>query len=70
MTTHTHWVPTRIELPPENIVVDTKIDDEAGPRNETPLIRKGRVWFHPDMSMYVYYTPTHWKHDDRPAYPP
>lgn len=32
----------------------------GGPRNVQPLIRKGRLWFFTDMSMYVYYTPTHW----------
>lgn len=39
----------------------TKIDDECGVRNEQTLIRKGNLWFFPDESMYVYYTPTHWK---------
>lgn len=46
---------------PENIVVETKIDDGAGVRNEQPLKRHGRLWFLPDDSMYVYYTPTHWR---------
>ena len=22
---------------------------------------RGRLWFFPDGSMYVYYTPTHWR---------
>ena len=41
------------ESAPENVEVMTKIDDERGERNEQPLIRKGRLWFFPDESMYV-----------------
>lgn len=48
------------ETAPEGKPVMTKIDDQNGPRNEQVLVRKGRLWFYPDMSMYVYYTPTHW----------
>ena len=47
--------------PPQNKVIMTKIVDENGAvRNEQPLVRKGRFWWLPDMSMYVYFTPTHW----------
>jgi hypothetical protein len=53
------WQP--IETAPENEVVATKIEDALGTRNWQLLIRKGRLWFLPDESMYVYYTPTHWK---------
>jgi len=52
------WKP--IEEAPENEEVLTKIDDGRGVRNETTLTRRGRLWFFPDLSMYVYYTPTHW----------
>lgn len=52
------WQP--IGSAPEGIEVMTKIHDEHGARNEGPLIRKNRLWWFPDMSMYVYYTPTHW----------
>lgn len=45
---------------PEGVVVTTKIDDRHGARNETRLKRQGRMWFVPDGSMYVYYTPTHY----------
>ncbi len=45
---------------PKGQEVMTKIDDEHGCRNETSLIKRGRLWFVPDGSMYVYYTPTHW----------
>jgi hypothetical protein len=47
--------------PPENVVVDTKIDDGNGCRNEQRLKRDRNLFFFPDDSMYVYYTPTHWK---------
>ena len=50
-----------IDTAPEGETVDTKIDDASGARNEQRLKRKGRLWFYPDMSMYVYYTPTHWR---------
>lgn len=56
------WYSTSVQLPPENIPVFTKIDDNRGVRNEQCLVRKGSLWFVSDMSMYVYYTPTHWKY--------
>lgn len=55
------WNKVSEELPSENLVVMTKIDDEHGCRNETELFRSGNLWFLPDGSMYVYYIPTHWK---------
>lgn len=50
-----------IDTAPENVAVLTKIDDAKGERNEAPLIRRGRLWYFTDDSMYVYYTPTHWR---------
>lgn len=47
-------------LPPEGVVVKTKIDDAKGIRNEQFLARKGNLWFFPGGDMHVYYTPTHW----------
>lgn len=55
------WTPCAVALPPEGVVVDTKIDDERGVRNEAPLLRQRNLWFFEDRSMYVYYAPTHWK---------
>jgi hypothetical protein len=55
------WMETKRGLPKDGLVVDTKIDDEKGCRNEQQLKRSGRLWFYPDGSMYVYYTPTHWR---------
>ena len=52
------WEP--IKTAPEGVPVLTKIDDEHGVRNEQLLKRNGRLWWFPDDSMYVYYTPTHW----------
>ena len=56
------WIKTNDELPPEGVEVETEIDDgiKDSPRNLQKLVRKGRLWFFPDMSMYVYYVPTHW----------
>jgi hypothetical protein len=55
------WTSVRSLLPPENEVVDTKIDDVEGVRNQQPLKRQKNLWFLPDGSMYVYCTPTHWR---------
>lgn len=51
------WTPTYKALPPEGQVVET-MDSGGGVQ---PLKRKGRLWFYPDMSMYVYYTPSFWR---------
>jgi hypothetical protein len=51
-----------IDTAPEGEVVETKIDDEHGVRNEQRMKRKGRLWWFEDGSMYTYYTPTHWRH--------
>lgn len=63
----TDWTSCVDELPPLDEVVMTKIDDSQGCRNEQRLKRFQRspecrsLWFLPDGSMYVYYTPTHWR---------
>ncbi len=56
-----NWKIISKDPPPQKTVVMTKIDDEDGVRNETKLVLQGRLWWLPDFSMYVYYTPTHWK---------
>lgn len=60
-STMTDWLLITAELPQDEIEVETKIDDGKGERNVTQLVRQGRLWFFPDMSMYVYYQPTHWR---------
>lgn len=55
-----NWEKVTEENPPENKAIKTKIDDKDGVRNEQYLIKQGRLWWTPDMKMYVYYTPTHW----------
>jgi hypothetical protein len=56
-----NWIECSRLLPQEGLLVETKIDDQYGCRNYAKLIRKGGLWFLSDMSMYVYYTPTHWR---------
>lgn len=56
-----NWIGVARQLPLEGEVVMTMIDDGDGLRNVAKLKRMGRLWFHPDGSMYVYYTPTHWR---------
>ena len=46
---------------PEGVIVETKIDDGRGIRNVQKLQRLRQLWFLPDMSVYVYYQPTHWR---------
>lgn len=55
------WIKTEDQLPPEKVVVETKIDDQYGIRNIQPLYRIGSLWFIPGKSMYCYYRPTHWR---------
>ena len=55
------WTPTEEKMPPEGLLVLTKTEDRNGCRNKQKLLRDGRLWFVEDRSMYVYYTPTHWK---------
>ena len=51
-----------IATAPEGEVVETRVIDVShGERNVQPLVRKGRLWWLADASMYVYYTPTHWR---------
>ena len=53
---------------PMDTVVDTKVDDGDGVRNQQPLKRIGALWWTPDGKMYVYYRPTHWRPwTDKPA---
>ena len=54
------WKKISEEQPPVGKVVKTKIDDSEGIRNEQELIFEKNLWWLPDHSMYVYYTPTHW----------
>jgi hypothetical protein len=52
----------RIDSAPNDVTIETKIDDGHGIRNQQSLkLVGGRLWFYPDGSMYVYYTPTHWR---------
>lgn len=55
------WISCDISLPDEGVTVETKMDDGERCRNEQPLKRRGRLWFLHDDTMYVYYTPTHWR---------
>lgn len=56
------WTNCKDRPPPENIEVETKIDDYKGIRNIQSLKLSNNLWWFPDMSMYVYYTPTHWRY--------
>lgn len=49
------WHSVRTDPPPEGLEVIVMNNDGAH------LVRKGNLWFLPDMSMYVYYTPEYWR---------
>ena len=66
MSTSLDWPPITSTEPPEGVEVMTCISDALGVRNVQSLVRRGRLWFFPDMSMYVYYTPTHYQQKDTP----
>lgn len=55
------WIACHSGLPPDGKLVQTKIDDQWGVRNEQVMERRGRLWFLPNNGMYVYYEPTHWR---------
>lgn len=55
------WRRVSEAMPPEREVVQTKIDDSDGIRNEDALKFMSNLWWFPDGSMYVYYRPTHWR---------
>lgn len=51
------WYPTDRYLPADGEVVDAM--DSGG--HVQPLKRDGNLWFVPDGSMYVYFTPKMWR---------
>ena len=55
------WILCKNRKPPQDIIIETKIDDCKGVRNICQLILHNNLWWIPDMSMYIYYSPTHWR---------
>lgn len=51
------WTRTADEEPPDGAVVETLSSNGQ----QQQLKRQGRLWFFPDGSMYVYYTPEYWR---------
>ena len=58
------WIRVNEQLPCDHMIVETKIDDKLGIRNVCNLIRIKNLWYLENMSMYVYYTPTHWRNHE------
>lgn len=56
-----NWTHVLNAMPQDGVEVETKIDDGKGCRNVATLIHQQGLWWVPDMSMYVYYSPTHWR---------
>ncbi len=61
MSESSRWLP--IETMPDGVRAFTRIfDPKDGERNVQPLRKQGRLFFTDGPnSMYVYYTPTHWR---------
>lgn len=55
------WTRVIDSLPPENVEVETKVDDHMGVRNEYTMIRSGRLWYLNDDDPFPFYAPTHWR---------
>jgi len=53
------WQP--IATAPEGVEVETAIIDKHGQRNTQNAARSGALWFGAGMTIYFYYTPTHWR---------
>ena len=49
----------QIKHAPDNVPLRTKVDNDAGVRNDQCLTRVKNLWWFTDLTMYVYYTPTH-----------
>lgn len=56
----TSWKKVDQELPPEDVIVQTKIGDVDG---QLLCMHKGH-WIIPETEMYIYYTPTHWRYSE------
>ena len=56
------WIRTTDRLPDEKCLVETKIDDELGLRNQQKLRLHNCLFYSRDYQMHVYYTPTHWSY--------
>lgn len=56
------WIKVSELTPPENVIIETKIDNEDGCRNIQKLIYKYNLWFLSDKNIHVYYTLTHWRY--------
>lgn len=51
------WISVRDRLPDNGVLVHALLGHR---RVVEKLKRHNNLWFVPDGSMYVYYTPTHW----------
>ena len=59
------WIACKDRLPEQGVEVETLIADARGVRNCQILRLHGHLWFFADLSMYVYYEPTHWRKHEK-----
>lgn len=55
------WIDVDDELPEESVVVETLAPEDPSYLYKTTLKRVGNLWLFPNGSVYVMYTPTHWR---------
>lgn len=55
------WISVNDSLPPQKTVVKTIIFQKEKGRMEQNLMLIGRKWFLPGSTVYINYSPTHWK---------
>lgn len=55
-----HWTPTTRALP----TTDTPVETITPGGDQRTLRYHSGLWWLPDGSMYVYFTPTHWREAD------
>lgn len=56
-----HWTRCEHILPPNGVVVQTKLDEDDGVYIERLAKRHETFWFMTSGAVYMFYTPTHWR---------
>lgn len=61
------WTMTEHLEPPKNVLLDVLMGDR---KTQSQLVFDGKMYWMPDMVMYVYYIPTAWRvSQDKWKYP-
>jgi hypothetical protein len=55
------WTEVAHQLPPEGILVETKIVEPAAEREQRPLLWHRTIWWTPNYATMAIDAPTHWR---------